>query len=451
MDDTLLRNHRLRQRVQKLVASQQAEHLSVEEARGIAGKIQRKGSQAIQALFDLLFDDENPNNPRLAVMLLSEMNDPKVFERIHELLRRPQLPEKVRVALLAIEAIHENPPASVPTLTRPPAMSLDSLVQFTENFWEAMEMEEIAMMWRENFVAEPPEDRLAVLDMLMKSAHPKMLGIVRLELTLGDLKILQFLAQRLTEFTSPMAAALLESLLAHPDLMVRTSADASLQRWRERAKANPRDDRDSAAEPRFYRAFMAADEWSGHYSLIYAVKCPPNDLIKFIVVLLDRWDRGIIDCWGCVRYSHAEFEDLLAAMAKDFADLHQERITKRTALTLLLKAMDLNRRRKHPVPLEFSVWCHLFENEDIVLDPKVPDFGVDCGVCHKPVRTGPRTAPPWVFADLVICNRCSKRPLRCPLCGGSATLPECFLTREESNHRMDLRCPHCFETFQMPR
>jgi hypothetical protein len=180
-------------------------------------------------------------------------------------------------------------------------MSLDSLVQFTENFWEAMEMEEIAMMWRENFVAEPPEDRLAVLDMLMKSAHPKMLGIVRLELTLGDLKILQFLAQRLPEFTSPMAAALLESLLAHPDLMVRTSADASLQRWRERAKANPRDDRDSAAEPRFYRAFMATDEWSGHYSLVYAVKCPPTDLIKFVVVLLDRWDRGIIDCWGCVR------------------------------------------------------------------------------------------------------------------------------------------------------
>jgi hypothetical protein len=449
VDDTLLRNHRLRQQVQKMVAAQPVQNLSVEDARSMAARIQKKGPQAVQALFDLLFDEDNADNHRMAIMLLSEMTDPAVFEKIHDLLRRPQLPEKVRVALLAIEAIHENPQAQA-AMTPPPAaseLSLDSLMQFTEDFWEAMDMEEIAMMWRENFLAEPPEDRLSVLGVLMKSANPKTLGIARLEIALGNLKILEFLAQKLGEFDSPMADSLLDVLLEHPNLAVRMSADVSLADRRQRANTAAEG---AAAAPRFYRAFMATDQWSGHYSLVYAVKCPPDDLIKFVVVLLDRWDRGIMDCWGCVRYSHAEFEQLLSNMAKDFADLRQEQITKRTALTLIEKAMDLNVRRKHPLPLEFAIWGHLFENEAVTPDPNVPEFGVDCGVCHKPIRTGPRTAPPWVFADLVVCNRCSKRPLRCPICGGSTTLPECFLTRDRSDDPMDLRCPHCFESFQMP-
>ena len=450
VDDVLVRNHRLRQRVQRMVASQQAQQLSVEEAKAMAARIQKKGPQAIQALFDCLFDDDL-NSHRLAVMLLSEMNDPAVFEKIHDFLQRPQLPEKVRVALLAIEAIHENPPDTVPMPTGLPSLSLDSLLQFTENFWEAMEMEEIAMMWRENFIAEPPEDRLMVLEVLMKSSHPKTLGIARLEIAVGDLTILEFLARKLGEFDGAMAASLLNSLLLHPHLAVRMSAEVSLNEWQQRTKNAPVSDDGQLPAPRFYRSYMATDEWSGHYSLVYAVKCPPDDTIKFVVLLLDRWDRGIVDCWGCVRYSNEEFEKLLATMAKDFADLRQEQITKRTALTLLMKAVDLNVHRKHPVPLEFYIWSHLFENENIDPDPAVPDFGVNCGVCRKPIRTGPRTSPPWVFGELVICHRCSKRPLRCPVCGGAASLPECLLTHDEPHDQVELRCPHCFESFRMPR
>lgn len=450
MDHTLVRNYQVRRRVHQLLASKEVRNLSVEEAHRMAVQIQKKGPQAVEALFECLFDEKNPDKHRLAIMVLSEINDPVVFERIHNLLRRPQLPERVRVALLAIEALHQSPPDEISVSPEFQGLSLDSVLAFTENFWDAMEMEEIALMWRENFIAELPEERLGMLDLLMKSAHPKLLGIARLEIMAGDVKILHFLAQKLAEFDSPLVVPMLKMLLEHHDLVVRTLADTSLNKLRERTARSPDTDSQTAPTTRFYRAYMATDQWSGHYSLVYAVKSQPEDLIKFAVFLLDRWDRGIVDCWGCVRYNHQEFEQLLATMAKDFADLHQERLTKRTALTLLLNAMELTARRKHPLPLEFAIWCHLFENEKFAPDPKIPQFGVDCSVCHKPIRTGPRTAPPWVFGDLVICHRCSKRPLRCPICSGSTTLIECFLTREEPHDQVDLRCPHCFESFRMP-
>lgn len=470
VDDTLVRNHRIRERVHKLVASKRAQNLSVEEARAMAVRIEKKGPQAIQALFECLFEEENPDKHRMAVMLLSEIKDPIVFEKIHALLQRPKMPEKVRVALLAIEALHDGAADDVSVPSGLLGMSLESVLQFTENFWDAMETEEIAMMWRENFIAEPPEDRLAMLDMLLKSAHPKMLGIARVEIMVGDVKILQFLAQKLAEFDSPTVTRMLEALLEHHDLVVRTLADASLNKMRERAAEKRVEAKEKRLEkstdilptkdtaetiaapgpPRFYRAYMATDEWSGHYSVVYAVRYPPEDLIKFAVFLLDRWDRGIIDCWGCVRYSDQEFEQLLATMAKDFADLRQEQIAKRTALTLLTKASDLNLDREHPLPLEYAIWSPLFENEDFAHDPGVPEFGVDCGFCHKPIRTGPRVSPPWVFGDLIVCHRCSKRSLRCPSCGGSTTLGQCLLTREDTDAWIDLRCPHCFESFRVP-
>lgn len=452
MDDTLVRNHRLRRRIHQMIAGQRAESLSVDDAREMAARIQRKGPQAVQALFDRLFDEEDRNGHRLAIMLLTEMDDPVVFEKIHALLKRPHLPEKVRVALLAIEALRGDASSGgAPLLTDGlPELTLDSLLQFSEDFWETMEMEEVSMLWRENFADEPPEDRLLMLEMLMKTAHPKLLGIANLEIAMGNVKIVQFLAQKLGQFDGPLPIRILQRLQSHPDLVVRTLADLSLEQVRERARSASPPKAPPLPEARFYRAHMATDAMSGHYSLIYAVKSPDGQ-IKFLVVLLDRWDRGVIDCWGCVRYSTEEFNQLLAAMARDFADLQQRRITKRPALTLLTNAMELNVRRRHALPLELAVWCHLFDHEPFKNDPSIPEFGVDCGVCRKPLRTGPRLAPPWVLGDLVVCHRCSKRSLRCPMCGGSATLSECLVTREDSRGQIDLRCPHCFETFPINR
>lgn len=448
MDDTLVRSHRVRQQVRRMVTSHQAETLTVKEAHRLATRIQQKGSPGVQALLDCLFDEENPNTFRVALVLLGEIDDPALSEKIRELLKRPHLPEKVRGALLTVEALHEDSHTDPTAPLDVPDLPIDALLELAESFWESMDMEEISVMWRENFANEPPEHRLPVLDTLLTSAHPKLLGIARLEIALGDIKILQLVAQKLSQFESPLAATILKDLLDHADLVVRTLADQSLAQWRERAaRASPQQAPDPP-RPRFYRAHMATDQWSGQYSVLYAVRSPDR-LIKFFAVLIDRWDRGIVDCWGGIGYSDSEFNQLLSSMARDFDDLRQERISKRTALTLLHKAMNLNQRRKHPLPLDLYVWIHLLENQRFQPDPDVPQFGVDCGVCHKPVRTGPRT-PPWVLGKLVVCHRCSKRSLRCPTCSGPTTLAECFLSREDMRHQTDLRCPHCFESFQMP-
>jgi len=451
VDDTLVRNYRARHRVHEMIADHRAETLSVEDARAMAARIQRKGPQAVQALFDRLFDEDDPNGHRMAIMLLTEMDDPAVLEQTRTFLKRPHLPERVRVALLAIEALRADWESGDPPATDGlPELTLDSLLQFSEDFWETMEMEEISTMWRENFADESPEDRLLMLEMLMKTAHPKLLGVANLEIAIGNLKIIQFLAQKLGQFDDPLAMRILQRLLLHPHLVIRTVADLSLEQIRERAVRGSTPKLPPLPEARFYRAHMATDAASGHYSLIYSVKSPDGQ-IKFLVVLLDRWDRGIIDCWGCVHYSTEEFNQLLAAMTRDFADLQQRRIPKRTALTLLNKAMDLNIRRNHALPLELAVWYHLFDHEEFKDDPSIPVFGVECRMCRKAVRTGPRLAPPWVVGDLVVCHRCSTRPLRCPVCGGATTLPKCLVTHEDTSGPLDLRCPHCFETIPIGR
>ncbi|MCX8036591.1 MAG: HEAT repeat domain-containing protein [Candidatus Sumerlaeia bacterium] len=450
VDDVLVRSVRVRNQTLKLLAEQPVEDLSVQQTRALARRIQRRGPHAIQALFDCLFDEEDPNRQHLAIMLLIEMKDAYVQKRIHQLLQRPDLPERVRVALLAVEALSDESLQASPSVGHLSEISLDSLIQFTDSFWESMEVEEIAMMWSQHFLNEPPAERLRLIEMLMKSAKPKMLGIAYIELIYGDTKILQFLAEKLGMFNDPMAVGLLESLLDNPDLMVRTNADRSLARIRQRRTLGPPPESDLLPRDRFYRAYIVSDPLSGHYSLVYAVKSP-NGLIKFLVALLNRWDRGVTDCWGCVRYTIEEFNELIATMSRDFADLNQSRIPKRTAQTFLYRAMELNQRRGYAFPPEFSVWSNLFIKDAFTEDERVPEFGPDCSLCQKPLRV-PSHGVPWVIGDLVICPACSRRSLRCPACGGRAKPADCLVTQGNSrdDEKINLRCPHCFEVLPLP-
>lgn len=443
VDDTLVRSYEVRQQILKTISAHQAGGLTVEDSRALAADIQQQGAPAIQAVIDCLFDD--PNVQRIALMLLTEIDDPVLIEKIQAMLQRPHLPEQVRAALLAVEALHGDVSRPEEDLAPPPDVSVDSLLELYEGFLEGLEMEELAVMWGENFADEAAEDRLALLELLMQSAHPKMLGVARLEIAKGDIKILQFLAEHLGQYEDPLAARLLEDMLVHPDLVVRTLAEQSLVQLKRRSVSRAERWHEKVpARPRFYRAHLAADERTGHYSLVYAVKMP-DDTIKFFVVLLERWDRGIVDCWGNARCTPEQFAELLRSMTADFADLRQKRITKGTALTYLERAMELNVRRNHPLPLELSVWMHLIENQRFRSDPDVPAFGVDCSYCRNPIRTGPRT-PPLVLDDLVVCPKCSKRKLKCPVCEGATTFSECLLIREDSDDPIGLRCPHCFQS-----
>ncbi len=450
VDDILVQSVRVRNRTLNLLARQKFEDLSVQQTRALARRIQRRGRHAIEALFDCLFDESNPGRQRLAVTLLIEMKEAYVQNRIHQLLQRPDLPEHVRVALLAVEALGDASLQASPSIAHLSEISLDSLLQFINSFWESMEIEEIAMMWNESFLREPPPDRLRLIETLMQSARPKMLGIAYIELIYGDTTILQFLAEKLGTFNDPMAVGLLESLLEHPDLIVRTNADRSLARIRQRRALGPPPKSDLLPRDRFYRAYLASEPFSGHYSLVYAVKSP-NGLIKFLVALLNRWDRGVTDCWGCVRYTAEDFDELIATMSRDFADLDQSRISKRTALTFLHRAMSLNQHRGHPLPKEFCIWANLFIKDRFTLDPRVPEFGQHCSVCGKPLRI-PAHEFPWVVGEQVICPACLRRNVRCAACGGRAKPIDCFLTQAKESGRnfLEIRCPHCFEVFHLP-
>jgi hypothetical protein len=434
----------LRQDVQALIAPVQADILTEAEAHEMAHAIRQKGPQALLALLDCLFDEDR-NRQRVALMILTEIKEPLVARRVHELLQRPDLSEKSRSSLLTLEALDRSAVEQANGQPAPaPSLYFDSLLEVTEDFWDSLDMEDVANMWLEHFIEGPADNRLLVLHELLAHDLPKLLGVARLEIAVGDLKILNFLAEKLGEYSAPLAARMLEDLLVHPDLVVRTLAERSLTQCRERVKREP----PPAPKSRFYRAHLATDEWDSHYSLVYSVR-GDNGLIKFFVVLIDRCDRGIIDCWGRCRYTEAQFRELLAAMTRDFADLRQRRIAKPTALTLLRRARLLNVQRRHRVPLSFHVWLHTIENERFREDAAIPDFGIHCSICQKPIRTGPRLALPFYFGPVIVCPVCARRNLRCATCGGSTTLPKCLVVNGDRGEPCDLKCPHCFESFHV--
>lgn len=439
VDDTLVQLHDLRQEVRNRLTSQSIEDMLIEEVRDFAGEIQEMGPLAIQSLFDLLFDPD-PEFRRLIVIVLSEIDDPLVVEKIHRLLARPNLPEEVRLSLLAVEALHtdtSDPEAAEAML---PDVPFDSLLDVAEGFWENMELEEVSMMWCDNFAREEREHRMSMLEALMATSHPKLLGIARIELGLGDLKIVQYLAEKLGDFDDPFATRMLNSLLSHNDLVVRTLAERSLMAQKERGAKPPA----TGQKDRFHLASMATDDSAGQFSVLYALRSPEG-WIRFVVLLLDRWDRGVVDCWGNVRFDRAQLKDLLATMNDDFGGITHRRVTKGTALTLIHEAMDLNERRNHPIPVEMYAWIHLIENERYKHDPNVPQFGVDCSLCHKPLKTS-STSMPWTIEDIAVCPRCTKKKILCPKCKGSMKLTQCLISPEKNRRRNELRCPHCYRS-----
>jgi hypothetical protein len=174
-----------------------------------------------------------------------------------------------------------------------------------------------------------------------------------------------------------------------------------------------------------------------------------DSLFRCVAIMIDRWDRGILDCWGSVCESDDQIKDMIERMKSDYAFLEFYKAKKAHALTILQKAMELMQNRRYALPTEFHVWSHLFTDEKFDLDPDVPPFGADCAICGKAVKTSTQQGP-CVVEELVVCHRCMKKRLACPVCGGKMKLTKCLITRDQETQRLEIRCPHCYDVINTP-
>jgi hypothetical protein len=423
IDDSLVKRYELKETIINELKGVNVASLTAPEVVKINKRLLNLSSRSPEILLEILVTSrELPGE--LVILLLDEMKHKKILNRVNELLKNPSLPDKTRAQLITLKALKEYGEKSAPESFNNKE-AVGELLTATEMLWRELEDEEIGSLWLEGYWRMDRKDKKMLLEVFLKRGERFYLPVFRLEAESEDVEIVRQVARGLARFDDPLAAKILRRLMEHKDMGVRLDAEYSLKQYEAGRKKTPKP---QVIEPswEFYKAFVGEDPRSGQYTVVYSAVSPKGD-IKFMNVWIDSWDRGIVDCWGNIRYTPDQLSEMIRTFnqpraeagtgsGKDDYARHRE-VEKDYAVFLIRKGLELTQNRGHKIPTELFVWWGMIEDEPY--DPKEYHvaFGLNCVECGAEIRMGKRRHSMWVIGDgKAVCRRCIRKKKRCENC-----------------------------------
>jgi hypothetical protein len=446
IDDSLVKRHQLKETIVKELKGINASGLTSAELKKINRRLLRLSPRSPDILLEILVtSNELPGE--LIILLLDDMKNEKILRRVNEILENPRLAEKTRSHLITLKALKEytdKPQREV----LGDKEAVNELLTATETLWRQLENEEIASLWLEEYWQMEKKDKMMLLEVFLKRAEQFYLPVLRLEVENPDVEIVRQVARGLADFDHPVAGKLLRRLLDHKDMGVRLDAEYSLKQFEERGRIAERPE-ETPPQEHFYKALVGEDPHSGQYTVIYSTSAPDGS-IKFMNVWIDSWDRGIVDCWGNIRYTPDQFSEMIATFNLRSDYVRHREVEKDYAVFLIRKALELTQQRGYHVPTELFVWWGMIE--DVPFDPKKYHvaFGLHCLECGEPIQTGKRRPSIWVIGDgKALCPRCVRKKKQCSLCGEHIKdLASAFALVDAETGTISVMCKKCYESHE---
>jgi hypothetical protein len=461
IDDSLVKRHQLKETIVKELKGINASGLTSAELRKINRRLLRLTPRSPDILLEILVtSNELPGE--LIILLLDDMKNEKILRRVNEILENPRLADKTRSHLITLKALKEYTDKPQRDLLGDKE-AVNELLTATETLWRQLEDEEIASLWLEEYWQMEKKDKMMLLEVFLKRAERFYLPVLRLEVENPDVEIVRQVARGLANFDYPLAGKLLRRLLDHKDMGVRLDAEYSLKQFEERERIAERP-QEAPPQEQFYRALVGEDPRTGQYTVVYSTIAPdlPGSVpgpeqdrdrqtggsIKFMNVWIDSWDRGIIDCWGNIRYTPEQFSEMIVTFNQRDDYVRHHEVEKDYAVFLIRKALELTQQRGYRVPTELFVWWGMIE--DVPFDPKKYHvaFGLHCLECGEPIQTGKRRSSLWIIGDgKALCPRCVRKKKQCTLCGEHIKdLVSAFALVDAETGTISVMCKKCYES-----
>jgi hypothetical protein len=443
IDDSLLKRFELKEKIINELKGMNAAALTTPELKRINKNLLQISPLSPELLLEILVgSNELPGE--LIILLLDEMKDKKILDKVNQLLNKPSLADSTRAQLITLKALKEYGEKSAPQFTNKKD-SVNDLLTATEMLWRELEDEEIGSLWLESYWQMDKNDKLVLLDIFLKRGERFYLPVLRLEAENSDVDIVRRVARGLANFGHPNAEKILQRLLQHNDMGVRLDAEYSLKQLKQKPN-RPKKIKGPTSRWEFYKSFVGEDPGGGQHTVVYSTISPEND-IKFMNVWIDSWDRGIVDCWGNIRYTTDQLAEMIRTFnQKDEFVKHRE-VEKDYVVYLVRKALELTKNRDYKVPMEFFVWWGMMEDEPYDPDKYHVAFGLKCLECGSDIRLGKRRKSVWVFGDgKALCPRCIRTKKLCARCYTEIKDPStAFVLLDKDSHEVSVVCKKCHE------
>ncbi|MCX7045755.1 MAG: hypothetical protein NTX50_09770 [Candidatus Sumerlaeota bacterium] len=430
------------------------------QMKSVARRIGDLGEDGIEALARLL---EEPDASQMNVImeLLVALDPAKSKPVLDRLINAPSTAEDLRLLLGSIAIFQDDEQAVEPPIA---GLGPESFASQTLNvLFKRFDWEESALTWM-TFRKEMNEDaRQFALTALLDEKNPLAMPVFRMEALTANVETTRLLAKELGGVTSRQALAVLELLQDNDDLVTRLNASESIAKCRNRLRAQYKkssaanvigapgaaEDEESALSPgpppgKFLFTEVFLNPPAGEAAFLTA-RLMEGKAIKCLSGLIDCWDRGLFDTWGCSLDPKGEG---LEAARKDMSGVtgaEPRSLNENDTAYLIRESVRLSRERDYQPPDEFFIWEHLliypYHRPADGLGLK---FGWNCAVCSEPIRTGGRRAVPLVFSGALICPKCSHRKPGCARCGDKVNIAQSYLNIEEDGTASFL-CRKCFD------
>lgn len=443
IDDSLVQRYALREKILTALCQhlQKTKPQTGDALQRLKRHLLRTSSRAPEMLLEIMLT-ERKSESNLALLLLEQMESAAVKRRMQELFRDPKLTERQRAKLATLKALQEEQEETSLGEISVHDSVIGNLLEITELIWSNLEDEEIGLLWLEDYFHLPIEEKWALVRFFLDRGERFYLPIIRLELATQDSEGVKYILEKLRNFVYPETVILLEQWAEHSEVAVRLCAQSVVATVR---KALRKRQQEISARPAysFYKAYVGEDALAGQFGVVYAVRSDAG-FIKFCSVLIDTWDRGIVDCWGDVGKKAKEFASIVRALDKEIEQFSYEKVESKYALYLLHEGMRLATKRGYALPNEFRVWQPLIEQQPYRPCNYGVTFGLECLECGQWIRFEQEKESVWVFGQVALCAVCVGKKSECEHCGGRLTVAEAYALVNPSSDHVEVICKRCF-------
>jgi len=447
IDDSLVQRFKKRSKIHDLLKQFVEQKCPLEELQKLKKQIKLKDQITTQLLLDIMMEEEGEVS-NLALLLLSECATPKVAQSAERLLNSPKLSDIHRSRLAAFLLLHQES-RQIFMKSKETSQFLEKFLYFLDAFWQQIDPLDVGRIWLEDYNKLRAREKISILKALFSTGSACYLPIYSIELGSPHVSLSRFVADQLSNVDHENTLLMLQSFPELKDTATRIAIEHSIKVLKKKRRNGELELRSQKKLPAFYRAFVAEEESAGFLSVIFAKKLP-EDHIRFSFTLIDRWDQGILSCYGDLAEDLKSFNQIVEMLNEQSGLIHYYKVNRDYAVWILRNAEALSIERGYSLHPEYLLCrCLLWDESPSKKDYGLL-FGMECCECGAPIRMNKSQGNAWMLGDIALCSQCIKKKKTCEHCGRPIIPEKAYaLARADMDH-ITLICESCYKDTQNP-
>lgn len=418
IDDHLIERHETRLKLEQLLDTvTDTEDLSPNDIRILRRKARKAGPDVLRQLVEI-YAGETSTRADVAFLVLNDFPEPQLQPALMEALADPKLAQDTRVRLLALGTFDPDREADMEYVFDVIGARPTELIQaFTAAVGDRVEPEELALMWLADFADLPRDERLSLISFFMDEGLPQFMPALEIEAHSTHWQVRGAIARGLRKFECREAMVLAQRLSHDRNPTVRYDAHATMDLLGK--IENPEW---QFAPPKFYECWWSPSPELGSATVLYIAR-DQRKRFKVCSLLLDTWNRGIVDVWGNLGLSMKDMQDLVADYeneAKNFGvtDMQLIQVDRAEVLFLIEQCVRLSDKRHRRMPPEFHVWERLFRHEEFTFDgsKSLFKFELKCSDCSSMILPNRLRTNVFLDEQIALCRKCLLKERECSDC-----------------------------------